>query len=280
MNSAQKRTIGKVGIILSVILFLMKAYAGFLSGSVAIISDALSAFLDILTYSVVYFSIRVQDQRADARHPFGHRRAEPLASLFIASIAGLLGASILRDAVVSLLQPTPREIHSLATLLIVTTIVIKVMMAVAYRQAYRRSQSPAMHSAFVDSGNDILASSGALIGFTFGRPFDELAAFLIGVWVIVSGVRIGLQNIGYLMGESPPKHILKQIRSHALAIPGVIGLNDLRAHYIGDRIHVELHIEIDKNATLQSAHDIGVVVKRRIENMDIVQDAFIHIDPV
>lgn len=279
-HTNRKRQIGILGIALSILLFLVKAWAAFLSGSIAIVSDTLNAFLDIVTYTVISISLRVQDQRADARHPFGHRRAEPLAGLFIATVAGLLGASILQDAVISLLRPDGTRESTLAIGLIGVTIVIKAAMTLWYRHEYRRTSSPALRGALIDSRNDVLASITAVAGFVFGRPFDELAGILIGVWIVYSGVRIGMENIGYLMGESPPDHVLEEVRRKALAIPGVVGLNDLRAHYIGDRIHVELHIEVRKNTTLQKAHDIGVAVKRRIENLDIVQDAFIHIDPV
>src|SRR5690554_3962768 len=97
---------GKVGIFLSVLLLLLKAWAAVISSSTAVLSDALNAFLDVVTYTAVYVCIRIQDRAADDNHPFGHRRAEPLAGLLVAVFASVLGATIVRDAFMGLFQPS------------------------------------------------------------------------------------------------------------------------------------------------------------------------------
>lgn len=280
MTDRRKRRIGRAGIAVSLFLFAIKLWAGILSGSTAVLSDALNAFLDVLAYSAVHMSMRVHDRGADENHPFGHRRAEPLAGLLISVFASVLGATIIRDAGLGLFQPGEVRTSPLSFWLIAISIALKAGMAVWFFRGSKSSSSPALRAAFVDSRNDVLSSLLALLGFVYGGVVDDVAALGIGAWIIYSGARVGLENIGYLMGEAPPSEVLEAIRKRALTTPGVVGLNDLRAHHIGDRIHVELHIEVDRNTTLKRAHDIGVLVKRDLESLDIVQDAFIHIDPV
>ena len=276
----QKRRIGRTGIAVSLVLFVVKLWAGILSGSAAVLSDALGAFLDALAYATLYFTLRVQDRAADENHPFGHRRAEPLGGLLIAIFASVLGATVIRDSVIGLFEPGTVRSSLLSYWLIGTSIALKSGMAVWYYRESNASASPALKAAYVDSRNDVASSGAALLGYAYGGAVDNLAALAIGAWIIYSGFRVGLENVGYLMGEAPPGAVLDAIRSEAMAVPGVAGLHDLRAHYVGDRIHVELHVEIDRNTTLQNAHDIGVAVKRRLKSLDAVQDAFIHIDPV
>jgi len=276
----RKRALGAAGVGLSLALLVLKTWAAARSGSAAVLSDALNALLDVLTYSVAYFSIRVQDRRPDEDHPFGHRRAEPLAGMLFAVFASALGATVVRDALGGLFQPGVVRHDPLSVGLLITSIVAKGTMAIWYRRGAKSTHSPALRASFIDSRNDVLASAVALAGFWLGGYADAVAALIIGCWIVISGVRVGLENVGYLMGKAPSPKIQAEILAAARAVPGVLGLHDLRAHYVGDRIHVELHVELDKNLSLAEAHEIGDGVRRALEGMELVQEAFIHIDPV
>lgn len=279
-DTRHKRLVGELGIAMSLVLFALKTWASVRSGSAALLSDALNAFLDVLTYSAAYISMRIQDQSPDENHPFGHRRAEPLAGLLFALSASALGAAILRDAVGELLRPAAANRDPVSAGLFGASILLKGGMAALYRRGSSRTGSPALRASYIDSRNDVLASVLALAGFALGGFADKAAAIAIGCWIVGSGVRVGLENIGFLMGKAPSPEIQEAIRRAGLAVPGVLGLHDLRAHYVGDRIHLEVHIEVDRRISLAEAHDIGVAVRRRLESLELVQTAFIHIDPV
>lgn len=276
----QKLRMGAAGVGVSLVLFGLKTWAAVRTASAAVLSDALNAFLDVLTYSVAYVSIRVHDRQPDEDHPFGHRRAEPLAGMLFAVFASALGATVVRDAVGSVFQPAELRQDPLSAGLLVLGIALKSAMAAWYRRGARSTGSPILRASFVDSRNDVLASVVALAGFGLGGYWDAAAALAIGCWIVGSGVRVGLENAGYLMGKAPSKDVQAAILAAAEAVPGVRGLHDLRAHYVGDRVHVELHVELDKNLSLAEAHAIGDRVRRTLEEMELVQEAFIHIDPV
>ena len=89
-----------------------------------------------------------------------------------------------------------------------------------------------------------------------------------------------LENIGYLMGKVPDDLMMDRIRQRTMETPGVSGFNDLRAHFVGDRIHVEIHIEVDDSLSLRDAHDVSMAVRYRLQDFDEINRAFIHIDPV
>lgn len=268
------------GVLLSVALFALKLWAGLQSGSVAVLSDALNSFLDVISYSIVYVGIRVQAQEADANHPFGHRRAEPIAGLIIGVLAVILALAIGRDAFFHLRDPHDPAYSGWTAGVLVLAGLAKAIVAVLYYRSWRSSGSPAMRASFVDSRNDVLATVLALSGFRLGGALDAAAGLLIGVWILLSGGRLGAENLRYLMGHAPDEEVLGAIRRAALGVEGVRGLNDVRAHYVGDRIHVEIHIEVDGQIRNRDAHVIGVAVKRAIENVHPVERAFVHIDPV
>jgi len=276
----EKQLMGAAGVALSLFLFGLKGWAALRSGSAAILSDALNAFLDVLTYSVAYISMRVHERHPDEDHPFGHRRAEPLAGLLFAVFASALGATVLRDALRSLLAPGPVQHDPLSVGLVLAGIATKGAMAVWYFRAATQTKSPALRASFVDSRNDVLASFLALLGLWAGGRVDGIAALAIGAWIVVSGIRVGLENVAYLMGQAPPAHVQAEIVAAARAVPGVRGVHDVRAHFVGDLVHVQLHVELDKDLSLLQAHAIGDQVRQAVEAVELVQKAFIHLDPV
>lgn len=266
-------------VVLSVILFVLKLWAGRVSGSIAVVSDALNSFLDIASYSIIALSAKIQDRSPDYDHPFGHRRAEPLAGFLIAVFASLLGATIIKDAFVDVFQPGQVTYNSVATVVLLISVGAKVVLVFLYRQEWRRSHSPALKASMMDSRNDILASGLALSGFWLGGRWDNLAALLIGAWIFFSGLRIGLENMGYLMGRAPDKETIEKIRDAALRVPGVHSCHTVRGHYVGDQIQVEVQVEVPPQLSLAEAHDLGVAVKHEVESLPDVLHAFVHIDP-
>ena len=270
----------RIGIALSVILFGLKIWASILSNSMALLSDALNSFLDVFSYSVVHISVSLQDKQADKEHPFGHRRAEPIAGFIIAILAAILGAAIIKDAFLGIFEEHEVIRNTIAISVMIFSIVSKLVIAVFYKVAAKKHHSPALEASFVDSRNDVLASLVALLGMLVGGYWDHIAGLLIGGWIIYSGLSLGFGNLRYLMGYVPPDDVVKSIEKEALQIPGVKGINDLRAHYVGDVVHVELHIEVDERLSVKDAHEIGIVVRDQVESLPSIQKAFIHIDPI
>ena len=144
--------------------------------------------------------------------------------------------------------------------------------------------SPAIVASGVDSRNDVFVSITALIGVFCSvlgyNIFDEIAAIGISFFIFHTGYSIGMENIDYLMGKAPSKEYITLITDTARKIKGVKGTNDVLAHYVGNFIHIEIHIEVDKDLTTEESHDIGKDVQRAVENIPLVDKAFIHIDPI
>lgn len=269
------------GFIAAVLMFILKLWAGFQTGSLSIFADAINALLDIGGYFVLYLSVRIHHRAPDAGHPFGHRRAEPIAGLLLAVFAIALGIAILRDVILALASrdETAEAPLAWAIALLVCSILLKGWFAWQYRREHRRTDSVAAKAAYVDSRNDMAASLLALAGFTLGGAWDVIGGAAIAVWIIYTGVAIGLENVAPLMGAAPPQQVIDDIHTRAAAVPGVLGVHDIRAHHIGDVIHVELHIDVDRNLPLHEAHDLEMRVRETLERHPLVERAFIHLDP-
>ncbi|MBI5642174.1 MAG: cation transporter [Deltaproteobacteria bacterium] len=265
-------------------LFVLKLAAGILSGSIALISDALNSLNDIAASIATFICVKISNKHADEGHPFGHSRAEPIAGLIIAVLAGILGFEIIRESIERLLTARKAEISLFTLIVPVVTMVAKAVMSWHFKRVGRLFNSPALLATSLDSLMDVFVSLAVLVGIVGTRLgylfLDPLAAFVISIWIIRTGYRIGMENIAYLMGQSPEPGLMEEIKKAALSAPGVRAINTVRAHYVGNFIHVEIHVEVDKNLSTQASHDIGKGVEKRVEGIGSLEKAFVHIDPV
>jgi cation diffusion facilitator family transporter len=266
------------------VMFVGKTLVGLAFNSIAIISDSLNSFTDIIASAIVLVSIRSSYKAPDAGHPFGHKRAQPIAGLITAIFTGIVGFEVITQAVTRLITRDRMETGLLPIILVATVLVVKLGMFLFARVAARRARSTALAASAADHRNDVLVSAAVLLGVVasnLGYPmFDPVVACLIGAWIIGAGFRIGRDNMRFLMGEAPPQELMDRIMATARAVPGVLGLNDVFAHYVGTVVEIELHIDVDSTINIQEAHDIGKQVQRAVEDMEEVSRAFIHIDPL
>jgi divalent metal cation (Fe/Co/Zn/Cd) transporter len=100
------------------------------------------------------------------------------------------------------------------------------------------------------------------------------------MFVFKSGYEVAKENINYLMGTSASNEFYQNVRMITMDVKGVKGINDLRSHYVGDKFHIEIHIEVDKDYSTKVSHDIGNEVKYALEKIEEVQKVFVHVDPV
>ncbi len=275
-----KRYLTAVGVVLSIFLVALKAYAGIISGSTAVISDAMNSLLDVFAYSALFISVRLQGQPADQTHHYGHHRAEPLAGLLIAVLAAVLGGIVLRDSILRLIDPQPVVSSAITVTILIFAIASKIALSIVYRVGARKTESPALDAAAVDSRNDALASIAAILGLIGGGMIDGIAGLGIGLWILYSGILVGLENVGFLMGKAPSHESLTEYGRIAREISGVVGTNNIRAHYVGNYLHVEIHIEVDERMHILDAHRIAKAVGQEIEKLDDIAAVFVHTDPV
>ncbi len=278
-----KKSAVTVGILGNILLFISKLIIGFLTNSIAIISDALNSLTDIINSIVLFVSVKVGSKSPDKEHPFGHYRSEPIGALIVAVLTIVLGFEVVRIAIDRLINKvTPIfSIHMLLILLI--TIAVKASMYFYTKAAWKKTQSIALFAFMVDHRNDIWIAFGAIIGFigvNYNLAFlDPLVGILIGLWIIKVGFGIGIDNIKFLMGEAPKKELLEKIKNAASKVKGVKGIQQVKAHYVGTLVQVALIITVDRNMSIYQAHALGTKVEKEVEKLEEIDKAFVHINP-
>lgn len=283
MENSRKNAVS-VGIIGNILLFIAKLTIGFISNSIAIISDAFNSLTDVVNSIILFFSVKVGSKSADKDHPFGHHRSEPVGGLIVAVLTIVLGFEIARIAATRLITKTAPIFSITVVFILLLTILIKSFMYLYTRSAWKKTKSTAVFALMVDHRNDIWISLGAVIGFlgsNYGVYFlDALVAFFIGIWIIKVGFSIGARNVKYLMGEAPDPELVEKILGIVLNVSGVSSIQKIKAHYVGTLLQVEVHIRVSRNISVYRAHTIETNVRKAIEKLKEVDRAFVHLDPI
>ncbi len=273
-----------LSLITNIFLFVIKAIVGIFSNSIAVISDAINSLNDILASAAIMYSVKVSLKNPDKEHQFGHNAAQPIAVFLIALFAGIVGIEVIKASIDRILNPYITHINPEVYLVLVTTIIIKLVLMKYQSKIGKEYRSPGLKASAVDSLNDVLASSLSIIGVVgvqLGlRYIDGIAGILIALFIFRSGYEIAKENIDYLMGKAADEDVIIEIANKALRIQGVEGINELKSHYVGNKFHVEIHIDVKKDATTEESHEIGVKVREEILELADINKVFVHIDPV
>ena len=273
-----------VALFANAFLFLFKLILGLLSGSLAVISDAFHSLMDVIAAVTLSIGIRISHKEADRDHPFGHHRAEPIAALFVAVIAGILGFEILRESILKLFYGSSPIKGKLAIIALLITLILKGALTLFFKHLLKKDARPGIRALVIDSKNDMLATLVSLLGVILASLdmlyFDPLAGMILSIFIFKGGYEIGIENIDLLMGKKGAEAINQKIRERAHKEKGVLGTNTLRSHHVGNTLHVEIHIEVDHLMDTAHSHEISDRVEHAIENMPEVSKAFVHVDPV
>jgi cation diffusion facilitator family transporter len=270
------------------LLIALKLAAGAITGSIAIITEAIHSAIDLMASVVALVSVRRADEPADREHPYGHEKLENLA----AAIEGML---ILVGAGVIVFEATRRlatgsEVDDLGigiTVIAFSMVANLAVSAYLYRRA-REHESAALEGDAAHLRADALTSLGVLAGLVLvevtGEPaFDAIAALGVAAAIVVAGLRILTRSGRVLVDEAPPPDELDQIEvaiaSERKHHPEIAGYHKLRARRAGARRHIDLHLQFTSGTTLEHAHTVAHHVRGAIEREIRGADVLIHVEP-
>ena len=271
-------------LIVNIFLFCIKIVVGIVSNSIAVISDAINSLTDIVASVAIMYSVGVSLKKPDKEHQFGHNAAQPIAVFLIALFTGIVGINVVEESIGRIISPAKIHVNSAVYIVLGITVVVKIILTRYQSHIGRVFKSPALRASAVDSLNDVLTASLSIIAIfvvELGFPYvDGIGGILIAFFIFKSGYEIARENLDYLMGRSAGEGLILQIANKAMNVKGVKGVNDLRSHYVGNKFHIEIHVEVDKNISTEVSHQIGNEVKFDLEKIDEVHQVFVHIDPV
>lgn len=276
----------RLGVLVNLMLAIFKGLAGILGNSYALIADAVESVADIAGGLVVWGGLSVASRDADHDHPYGHGKAEPLATAVVGLM--LLGAAlgIMIEAVRELLTPhaapAPFTLAVLVGVVVVKETLFRRVLRAAAVDVSGTVHADAWHhrSDAITSGAAFLGISAALLGGPGWEWCDEAAALVASVVILANGARILRPAVHELMDGAPDAQFLEAVSRAALATPGVRQIEKLRARRVGTQFDVDLHVQGDPALTLHEAHILSGIVKGRIRSsVPAVCHVLVHMEP-
>jgi cation diffusion facilitator family transporter len=267
-------------------LIALKLAAGAITGSVAILTEAMHSSIDLIASFVAYFSVREADKPADAEHPYGHDKIENLAAAIEAMLI-LVGSGVIIFAAVRSLANGP-EVHSLGVGIGVIgfSIVANVVVSTKIARRARDTESPALEGDAAHLRTDAATSAAVLLGLvvvqvTGATWLDPAIALLVAAAIVYAGVRLLARASRVLVDEALPPEELDAVREAIAEFGprGVCGYHKLRARRAGSRRYVDLHVQFRAGTTLEDAHATAHALQDAIRARLRGADVLIHLEP-
>jgi cation diffusion facilitator family transporter len=267
-------------------LILLKIVAGAVTGSVAIITEAIHSAIDLIASIVAYFSVRQAETPADSSHRYGHEKFENVA----AGVEGMLilvgSGVIVYTAVNHLVEGT--EIESIGFGLVVVGFATVVNLGVSH-YLYRRAEATDSAALAGDAAHlrtDAYTSLGVLVGLALvsitGETWiDPVVALLIAVAIVYTGLKVVAGSWRVLVDEALPDDETAAIRDaiEAFGERGLAGYHELRTRRAGSRRYVDVHVQFRSGTTLEDAHAIAHELQDTIRDRLRGADVLIHLEP-
>ena len=268
----------RLSLAVALLVLGLKALAYLLTGSVALLSDALESLVNVAAALAALLALRVARKPPDQNHPFGHTKAEYVSAVLEGVLVVLAALWIAKEALPRLLHPVPLE--GLGLGLGVS------LLAYHLLKEGRRHRSPALTADGYHVLSDVLTSLGVVLGVGLAGltglwVLDPLLALAVAGQILFLGYRIVRESVGGLMDEGlPPEEVERihtflqeRIRGRALEV------HDLKTRRAGPRSFLEFHLVVRGDTPVEEAHRLCDELERALAQAFPGLQATIHVEP-
>lgn len=308
----QSAILAKVSFAVNLMLLIGKSVAAGLSGSLAVITSVIDSAVDLVSGVLMWWSNRAMKHRDPYRYPQGRTKLEPIAIIILSVIMALASVQMIIQALQKIIafamyDLKPSYLHNDSVVFCVNisdmrqyvnpdgengpvfeteSIVICVATVVIKLILYficRRIASSSAQALAQDHRNDVISNTGALIcgliGYRLWKYADPIGAIVISIYIIVSWIMMGQEQIKMLTGHTARPDFLQKLTFIALNHhPKVTHIDTVRAFHFGPNFLVEVDIVLPEEMNLREAHNIGEALQSKLEKLEEVERAFVHLD--
>ncbi|HAF28331.1 MAG TPA: cation transporter [Bacteroidales bacterium] len=273
---------GWLSIFVNIFLFVIKYWAGIVTGSVAIIADAWHTLSDSISSVVVLVSVKVSSKPADKEHPFGHGRAELIASIIIGMILAVIAFEFVLESFQKLKNHEAVHFGKIAIIATVISIIVKELLAQFAFWAGKKTKSVTLKADAWHHRSDAISSVIILVGIFLGPYFwwiDGVLGMIVAIMIFYAAYEIIRDASNPLMGEEPDIELVNQISEIAKQKSGWDAkVHHIHLHRYGDHTELTFHIKLPKEMNLEKAHDVCSQIEKTIKS-DLNIEATIHSEP-
>ena len=273
-----------VGIMLNVLLFAGKYFAGAISGSIAITADAFNNLSDAGSSFITLIGFRFAGKKADSDHPFGHGRFEYISGFVVSMAILFMGFELAKSSISKIINPKTVDTGNLAMVILVISILVKLYMVIYNKRIGGRINSSAMKATAMDSLSDVCATTVVLVSMVVMRltshNIDGYAGVVVAIFIFWAGYNAAKDTIDPLLGKSPDPEFVEAVKEIVISHDNVVGIHDMVVHDYGPgRVMVSLHAEVPGDGDIFELHDAIDHIERELTEK-LGCDAVIHMDPI
>ena len=271
-------------LLVSFTLILIKGWAWYISGSVALLGSLMDSVMDMLASAMNFMAVRYAIVPADNEHRFGHGKAEAIAGLIQAMVITLSAIMVMVEAVKHLITPEPIQQTDIGIIVIVLSIALTMGLVGYQKYVVRKTSSVAISADSLHYAGDLLLNLAVLAALVLGgylglEIFDPIFGLGIGIYLLYNVYLIAKGSIDMLMDremeESEREKIIEIVRGH----PEVRGLHDMKTRRSGLDSFIQLHLELESDISLHKAHRISHEVEHELQKAFPDAELIIHMDP-
>lgn len=283
MSRTVAYALGSVGIGLLVLALKFAAYQ--VTGSTALLSDAMESIVNVATAIAALIAVRVAARPPDSNHPFGHHKAELLSAILEGVLIVLAALLIFRSAAIALMDPRPLTAPVAGLAL---NALAGALNWIWYRQLLRvgrQERSPALTADGYHLRSDVVSSLAVIAGvvlvvLTGWTMLDPLIAILAGINILWHGWHVIRDSVGGLMDEAVPEETLAEIRAIiAASAAGAMQTHDLRTRHAGSATFIEFHLVVPGQLRVDEAHALCDRIEDALEARIADARVTIHVEP-
>ena len=279
-------SISKFAICINIVLALLKIIAGKIFYSMSLLSDGLNSLSDLITNVLVIVGLKVGSNPEDKEHPFGHGKIESVFSVIIGTFIMITAFELIKDnfsKLTSFSNENNVNITLIPIVITVLAILIKIFQLTFMKKKAKKYNNALINSLLADYNTDIVISSSVLFGLLLSRIhpiFDTIVGFIVSIYIIKSGYELIKENSLILM-DSQDDELIEKIRSEILQFEEIENVHDFRMTTSGKDIYMFVDVRMDKNKTIEEAHDITNKISKKIKHKyKNIKRLLIHIEPV
>lgn len=276
-----------IAIIGNAILAIVKIILGLISGSLAVVGDGIDSSSDIVTSLITLLTSKIISKPPDRIHPYGHSRADTIAAKVLAFVIFFAGAQLALSTFNRILDGISREVPAvLAIYVTIFSIFGKLFLAYNQHKTGKKTESSMLIANAKNMKNDVIISTGVLIGVIFTiflkMPIlDLVTAFIISMFIMKSAIDIFMETNTELMDGIMDPSIYNDIFQAISTIRGVYNPHRTRIRKIGNMYIIDLDIEVEGTLSVALAHikavEVEDVIKNKIKN---IYDIIVHVEPL
>jgi len=283
-SAALTRRITALSVAVSSALTLAKLVAWLAGGSVALLASLADSALDVVAALATFAAVRFAVSPPDEEHRFGHGKAEAFASLLQAGLVFASAALIAREALVRTIWPRPVESEGWGLLVMGLSLIGTGVLITLQGRVLAQTRSVAVSGDREHYAADLASNAAALVGIALtgilhNPRWDAAAGLFVALWLIRGAVRVLREAADHLLDHELGEGERRAIVEAVLMDDRIHNVHELRTRASGPRIHIQMHVDLDPDQTLDEAHQIVEAAERRVLSAFPAADLLIHPDP-